>query len=106
MPLITALGLLLAVPALVVFVQEEKDATMRGLGIMTILCGAFFALHPYIHLLRDIAPSYHTVFVIIGVLSAVLGLLVVLRCKNQVVGTLCCSSGCLLALIALRAIDT
>lgn len=105
MPILTALGLLMAIAAVIALVQEGKDPTTKSLVISAIVVGAVFILYPYTSWLRDIAPHHGTLYIILSIAAAVIAVLVALRVKNRAIGAVCCCGAGLIALEALHAID-
>jgi peptidoglycan/LPS O-acetylase OafA/YrhL len=105
MHLFTALGLLLAIPALIAYIQEEKDdATVRSTSVCCMVLGLWYILWPLIEQLQRWSPRRGSLDLVLAVAAAVVGLLLVLRANNKVVGTLACCGGSLLCLLALEAI--
>lgn len=104
MPPLTAFALVVVTACVIALVQEGKDQTIKSCAAVTLILGMVFALHSYISFLRDIAPSHGTLFIILAVANAVLGLVIALRLKNRVVGTLACAFAAVIALDALRVI--
>ncbi|MFW5844838.1 MAG: hypothetical protein ACOCXJ_01280 [Planctomycetota bacterium] len=107
MYLIAVLGATLGICALIAYLQEERDATMRTLAGIGLGLGLFFLAWPYVDVLHgDWFPRRYAIFKGVNIAAAVVGVLLVLRANNRVVGTLACAAGSLLALLALGAVRT
>ncbi|MDA3959824.1 MAG: hypothetical protein PF961_03465 [Planctomycetota bacterium] len=104
MHLITALGLLMLIPSIIALIQEGKDNTVKSLAGITIAVAAFVCLVQFVPVVEHIY-DHKTVRLIITITCAVLGIISVVRLKNQVVGTLIVTGGCLLCLLTLGVVQ-
>jgi len=99
----TALGLVMLVPAIVALVQEGKDDAVKGLaGTLIVLC-VLVCLDQYVPIIDDLITGVW--WQVLAVACAIIATVLVVRLKNQVVGTLMVTGGGLLALIHLAVID-
>ena len=103
LPLTTVFAAMQAVPCIIALVQV-KDATVRTVGALLLVVSAWLGLEPYLGFLRDITSG--TLFQILAIVAAVLGVVVAVRLKQSVLGTLLISGGVLLALLALGVAGT
>lgn len=107
--IISALALLVVVPAIVAMVQEGKDKAVSSLCIVTLILGAIFVMWPYLpflnaQLLPNRGPG-SAWYKLAGVGLAVVGVLDIVKLRNRVVGTFICSGACLIGLIAVNIVD-
>ncbi len=98
LPLITVLGGLLAVPCIIAITQGGDKTTQSIAGVGAVI-GVWLALEPHIQFLHDI--SSHTLIQVLAILALVLAVIVAIRMKHQILGTLMITAG---TLIAVRAI--
>jgi FtsH-binding integral membrane protein len=98
LPLITALGGLLTVPCVIAITQGSEKATKIFAGACALV-GVWLALHPYVDALRDLTSG--TLHDVLGVLALVLAIIVAIRLKHQILGTLMITAGALIAVLAL-----
>jgi hypothetical protein len=98
LPLITALGSLLAVPC-IIGVTQGGDKTTQGFAGAGAVVGAWLALYRHIDFLEKITSG--TLYQVIAILALVLAVIIAIRMKHQVLGTLMVTAGSLIALLAL-----
>jgi hypothetical protein len=98
LPMITVLGGLLAVPCIIAITQGTEKAT-KAFAVAGAIVGLWLGLHPHIDFLRDLTSG--TLLQVLGILALVLGVIIAIRLKHQVLGTLLITAGGLLALRAL-----
>ncbi|HEX3132178.1 MAG TPA: hypothetical protein VHX44_01195 [Planctomycetota bacterium] len=101
LPLITALGGLLTVPCIIAITQGTEKVTKIFAGACAFV-GLWLGLHPYVNFLRDITSG--TLFYVLGILVLALGIIVAIRLKHQVLGTLIITASAFIALLALNII--
>jgi FtsH-binding integral membrane protein len=98
LPLITVLGGLLTVPCIIAITQGTEKVTKIFAGVCAVV-GLWLGLHPYVDFLRDLTSG--TLYDVLGMLALVLGIIVAIRLKHQILGTLIITAGALIAVIAL-----
>jgi hypothetical protein len=98
LPLITVLGGLLAVPCIIAVTQGSEKAT-KAFAIAGAIVGLWLGLHPYVDFLRDITSG--TLRQVLGILALVLAVIIAIRLKHQILGTLLVTAGALIALLTL-----
>jgi uncharacterized membrane protein YqgA involved in biofilm formation len=101
LPLITVLGGLLTVPCVVALTQGNEKAT-KAFAAAGALVGLWLGLHPYVNFLKDITSG--TLFQVLGILALVLAVIIAIRLKHQILGTLMVTAGALIALLALNIV--
>ena len=99
LPLTSIFAAMQAVPCIIALTQV-KDAAVRTVGGILLLVSAWLGLMPYLGFLRDLTSD--TLFQVLAIAAAVLGVVVAVRLKQSVLGTLLITGGVLLALLALR----
>lgn len=98
MHLIAVLGLIAAISAVVALVQEGKDRTVGLLAGAMAIVGVAVALSFHVSLVANLLPPpYSLQFRVVAALAAVLGIVLVVRLRNRVVGTLLVTSSLLIA---------
>lgn len=98
LPLITVLGGLLTVPCVIAITQGTEQVTKIFAGVCAVV-GLWLGLHPYVDFLRDLTSG--TLLQVLGILALVLAVIVAIRLKHQILGTLIITAGSLIALRAL-----
>lgn len=98
LPLMTVLGGLLAVPCIIAITQGTEKAT-KAFAVAGAIVGLWLGLFPYVDFIRDITSG--TLLQVLGILALVLAVIIAIRLKHQILGTLIITAG---ALIALRAL--
>lgn len=98
LPLITVLGGLLTVPCVIALTQGSEKAT-KAFAAAGAVVGLWLGLHPYVGFLKDITSG--TLYQVLGILALVLAVIIAIRLKHQVLGTIIIIAGALIALIAL-----
>jgi FtsH-binding integral membrane protein len=101
LPLMTALGGLLTVPCIVAITQGTEKVTKIFAGVCALV-GLWLGLHPYVNFLKDITSG--TLYDVLGILALVLAIIVAIRLKHQILGTLIVTAGALIALLALNIV--
>lgn len=104
MDLNTALGLLMLIPAIIALVQEGKDNAVKSTAGIMIALSAIVVLIEYVGFINDLFNE-RIWWQILSVACAVLGTILVVRLKNQVIGTLLVTASGLLALLHLGVVD-
>jgi hypothetical protein len=102
LPLITVLGSLLAVPCMIAVTQGGDKTTQSLAGVGAVL-GTWLALHPHINFLRDITTG--TLYQVLGILALVLAVIIAIRMKHQIMGTLMVTAGSLIAVRVLGIVS-
>jgi hypothetical protein len=95
----SALAAVQIVPA-VIAIAQGKDPTTKGLTGALIALAAWIGLHHYVGFIHD--ATNRTLYQILAVIAAILGVVVAVRLKQPVLGTLIVTGG---ALLGLRALD-
>ena len=98
-----ALALIALIPAVIALVQEDKDNTTKTLGGIVILMMGVMAARRYVEPIGDLFDE-RLWLQVLTVPAAVIGWVLVVRLKNQVLGTLICTGTSLLALQALTVL--
>ena len=98
LPLITVLGGLLTVPCVIALTQGTEKAT-KAFATAGAIVGLWLALFPYVNFIKDITSG--TLLQVLGIMALVLAVIIAIRLKHQILGTLIITAG---ALIALRAL--
>lgn len=98
LPLITVLSGMLTVPCIIALTQGGEKTTKVFAGACAVI-GLWLGLHPYIDFLHDITSG--ALFQVLAILALVLAVIVAIRLKHHILGTLIVSAG---ALIAVRAL--
>jgi hypothetical protein len=98
LPLITVLGGLLTVPCVIALTQGSDKPT-KAFAAAGALVGLWLGLHPYVGFLKDITSG--TLYDVLGILALVLAIVIAIRLKHQILGTLIITAGALIALLAL-----
>jgi multisubunit Na+/H+ antiporter MnhG subunit len=99
LPLMTVLGGLLTVPCVIAITQGTEKVTKIFAGVCGFV-GLWLGLHRHVDFLRDLTSG--TLYQVLGILALVLAVVVAIRLKHQILGTLIITAG---GLIALRALD-
>ena len=102
LPLITVLGGLLTVPCVIALTQSGDKATKAFAGAGAFV-GLWLGLHPYVDFLRDITSG--TLLQVLGILALVLAVIIAIRLKHHILGTLIITAGSLIALRALGIVS-
>jgi hypothetical protein len=102
LPLITVLGGLLAVPCIIA-VMQGGDKTTQGLAGVGAVIGTWLALCPHIDFLEKLTSD--TLYLVIAILALVLAVIIAIRIKHQIMGTLMVTAGSLIALRALGIVS-
>ena len=99
LPLLTVTAALQAVPAIIVLTQTT-DHTVRVLAPIHIALALWVGLFHHVDFIRSLTSG--TLLEILAIAAAVLAVVVAVRHKHQVLGTLMITGG---GLMALRALD-
>jgi hypothetical protein len=102
LPLITVLGGLLTVPCVIALTQGTEKAT-KAFAVAGAIVGLWLALFPYVDFIRDITSG--TLLQVLGILALVLSVIIAIRLKHQILGTLIITAGSLIALRALGIVS-
>mgnify|MGYP000013168770 CR=1 FL=1 len=102
LPLITVLGGLLAVPCIIA-VTQGGDKTTQGLAGVGAVLGTWLALYPHIDFLRELTTG--TLYLVLGILALVLAVIIAIRMRHQIMGTLMVTAGSLIAVRALGIVS-
>ncbi len=102
LPLITVLGGLLAVPCMIA-VTQGGDKTTQGLAGVGAVIGTWLALYPHIDFLEKLTSG--TLYQVIAILALVLAVIIAIRTKHQIMGTLMVTAGSLIAMRALGIVS-
>jgi hypothetical protein len=102
LPLITVLGGMMAVPCIIA-VTQGGDKTTQSLAGVGAVIGTWLALHPHISFLKDLTSP--TLFQVLGILSFVLAVILAIRMKHHILGTLMVTAGSLIVLRALGIVS-
>jgi hypothetical protein len=102
LPLITVLGGLLTVPCVIALTQGTEKAT-KAFAAAGAIVGLWLALFPYVDFIRDITSG--TLLQVLGILALVLSVIIAIRLKHQILGTLIITAGSLIALRALGIVS-
>lgn len=102
LPLITVLGGLLTVPCIIALTQGTEKAT-KAFAVAGAIVGLWLALFPYVDFIRDITSG--TLLQVLGILALVLSVIIAIRLKHQILGTLIITAGSLIALRALGIVS-
>lgn len=95
--LMTVFGGMLTVPCIIAITQGTEKVTKIFAGVCAVV-GLWLALHHYVDFLRDITSG--TLYDVLGILALVLAIIVAIRLKHQILGTLIITAGALIALLA------
>lgn len=98
LPLMTVLGGLLTVPCIIAITQGTEKVTKIFAGVCAFV-GLWLGLHRHVDFLRDLTSG--TLYQVLGILALVLAVVVAIRLKHQILGTLIITAGSLIALCAL-----
>lgn len=98
LPLITVFSGMLAVPCIIAITQGGEKVTKIFAGVGAVI-GLWLGLHPYVDFLRDLTSG--TLAQVLGILALVVAIIVAIRLKHQILGTLIITAGGLIALKAL-----
>ncbi len=98
LPLITVLGGLLAVPCVIALTQGNERAT-KAFAVAGALIGLWLGLHPYVDFIKEMTSG--TLHQVLGILALVLAVIIAIRLKHQILGTLIITSGVLIAALSL-----
>ena len=101
LPLLTVTAALQAVPAIIVLTQTA-DRTVRILAPIHLALALWVGLFHHINFIRDLTNG--TLLQVLAIAAAVLAIVVAVRHKQQVLGTLMITGGGLMALLALGII--
>lgn len=102
MNLNTALALLMLVAAIVAMVQEGKDNAVKTLTGILIVLAAVICLDQFVPLIDQMIEGVW--WKILGVACAILGVILVVRLRNRVIGTLIVTASGLLCLAHLEIV--
>jgi len=106
MPLYTALGLLVVIPCLLALIQEGKERSVATMAGIQLVLGGIYAVWPEVDLVQDLlGDDDDTIFRIGAIALAVLGVMLVVKLQNRVVGSCLACGACLIGLIAVGIID-
>lgn len=93
--LITVLGGMLTVPCVIALTQGSEKAT-KAFAAAGALVGLWLGLYPYVPFLKDITSG--TLLQVLGILALALSVIIAIRLKHQILGTLIVTAGALIAL--------
>jgi len=102
LPLDTALGAMIAVPAVIALTQGSKDKGTRVMLFVLVALSVVVALTPFVDVLRDYLNG--NLRIALAVAAGILGVVTAIRIPNHVLSTLIIAGGGLLALVALHVI--
>jgi hypothetical protein len=98
LPLITVFSGMLAVPCIIGIMRGADQVTKIFAGVSAGV-GLWLGLHPHVDFLRDLTSG--TLYHVLGILALVLAIILAVRLKHQILGTLIITAGGLIALTAL-----
>jgi hypothetical protein len=93
-PFITVFGGMLAVPCVIAATQGGSKAT-QGFAAAGALIGTWLALYPHVGFLREITAD--TLLQVLAIMALVLGVVIAIRLKHAILGTLMITAGVLIA---------
>jgi hypothetical protein len=96
MNMTTALALLMLIPAIIATVQEGKDNAVKTLSGILIGLSVLISLDEFVPFVDDMLEGVW--WKILGVACAILGVILVVRLRNRVIGTLIVTGSGLLCL--------
>ncbi len=99
LPLLTVTAALQAVPAIIVLTQTA-DRTVRVLAPIHIALALWVGLYHHVGFIHDLTTG--TLLPVLAIAAAVLAIVIAVRHKQQMLGTLMITGG---GLMALRALD-
>ena len=98
LPLITVFSGMLAVPCIIAITQGTEHVTKIFAGVGAVI-GLWLGLHKHVDFLRDLTSG--TLYQVLGILALVVAVVIAIRLKHQILGTLIVTAGALIALKAL-----
>lgn len=101
LPLLTVTAALQAVPAIIVLTQTA-DHTVRVLAPIHLALALWIGLYHHLRFIRELTSD--NLLVVLAIAAAVLAIVVAVRHKQQMLGTLMITGGGLMALRALGII--
>lgn len=101
LPLLTVTAALQVIPAIMVLTQTA-DHTVRILAPIHLALALWVGLFHHINFIRDLTNG--TLLQVLAIAAGVLAIVVAVRHKQQVLGTLMITGGGLMALLALKII--
>jgi hypothetical protein len=96
--LMTVLSGMLAVPCVIALTQGT-DKTTKIFASAGVVVGAWLGLYRYVDFLDQMTTP--TLVTVLGVLALLLAVIIAIRLKHQILGTLMITAGTLMALLAL-----
>ncbi len=103
LPLITALSGILTVPCIIALTQASDKST-KVFASACAAIGLWLGLFPYVGFLRELTTS--ALLDVLAILVLVLAVIVAIRLKHQILGTLMITAGCLIALRAFGVVGS
>jgi hypothetical protein len=103
LPLITALSGILTVPCVIALTQSGDKPTKVFAGVCAAI-GLWLGLYPYVDFFRDLTTG--TLLDVLAILALVLAIIIAIRLKHQILGTLIITAGSLIALRALGVVGS
>jgi hypothetical protein len=94
-PLITVLSGMMAVPCIIILAQGSEKVT-KTFAVAGALVSLWLGLFPYVNFLKDITNG--TLFDVLGILALLLAVIIAIRFKHHVMGTVMITAGALIAL--------
>jgi len=98
LPLITVLGGMLTVPCVIALTQGSDKATKIFAGVCAAV-GVWLGLYQYVDFLDKMTTS--TLLNVLAILSLVLAIIITIRLKHQILGTVLITAGILITLLAI-----
>jgi multisubunit Na+/H+ antiporter MnhG subunit len=96
--LMTVLSGMLAAPCAIALTQGT-DKTTKIFASAGVVVGAWLGLYRYVDFLDQLTTP--TLVTVLGVLALLLAVIIAIRLKHQILGTLMITAGTLMALLAL-----
>ena len=99
--LMTVLSGMLTLPCVIAFTQST-DRTTKIFATAGVVVGAWLGLYRYVDFLDQLTTP--TLVTVLGVLALLLAVIIAIRLKHQILGTLMITAGTLMALLVLGVV--
>ena len=99
--LMTVLSGMLTLPCVIAFTQST-DRITKIFATAGVVVGAWLGLYRYVDFLDQLTTP--TLVTVLGVLALLLAIIIAIRLKHQILGTLMITAGTLMALLVLGVV--